>query len=191
MGAQVRPARPIALLGSAACPVASASSPGWPSRSRRWAPADLRAARRTRPQRGDGSARCGQREQIAENLPPFPEPAQSPNLRERPEGRVVRLPGRPEGMAFDERNQQLAVGINEPRGLIAFADAAERQDKREVQLPGGPRHLRLAAPDGPLLVPAEDASALIEVPLRGGRPQSTPVGRQPHDATGRGWNVTS
>lgn len=134
-------------------------------------------------QRGDGSARCGQREPIAENLPPFPEPAQSPVLRERPKGRVVRLPGRPEGMAFDERNQQLAVGINEPRGLIAFVDGASGTARREVPLPGGPRHLRFDGAGGPLLVPAEDASALVEVPSRAGDPRSTPVGRQPHDAT--------
>lgn len=135
--------------------------------------------------RGESSgqtAGCGAREQIPTRLPPFPEPAQSPPLRERPAGRVVRLPGRPEGLAFDERNGQLAVGINEPRGLIVYADGQSGETRREVPLPGGPRHLRFAAPGGPLLVPSEDASALIQVPTGGGSPRSTPVGRQPHDA---------
>lgn len=135
-----------------------------------------------RPDR-DQIASCGEREVIPERLPGFPEPAMSPTLRERPEGRVVRLPGRPEGLAFDRETRQLAVGINEPRGLIAFLDGQSGESRREVPLPGGPRHLRFAGPGGPLLVPSEDASALIQVPAGGGQPRSTPVGRQPHDAT--------
>jgi len=94
----------------------------------------------------------------------------------------VRLPGRPEGLAFDERAGQLAVGINEPRGLIVYADGESGETRREVPLPGGPRHLRFADSGGPLLVPSEDASALIQIPAGGGAPRSTPVGRQPHDA---------
>jgi len=137
------------------------------------------AQRPDRAQVGD----CGKREVIPERLPGFPEPAQSPMPRERPEGRVVRLPGRPEGLAFDPETGQLAVGINDPRGLIAFVDGKSGEARREVQLPGGPRHLRFAGPGGPLLVPAEDASALIQVPAGGdGKPRSTPVGQQPHDA---------
>ena len=135
------------------------------------------------PTPANGTVACGQREQIPERLPGFPEPAQSPVLRKRPEGRVVRLPGRPEGLAFDEQTKQLAVGINDPRGLIAFVDGESGESRREVALPGGPRHLRFAGGDGPLLVPAEDASALIEVPAREGDSESTPVGQQPHDAT--------
>ncbi len=130
------------------------------------------------------NAACGQREAIPERLPPFPEPAQSPPLRGRPEGRVVALPGRPEGLAFDRRTGQLAVGINEPRGLIAFVDGRSGEIRRQVGVPGGPRHLRFGDDAGSLLVPAEDASALIELPSGGdgGRIESTPVGRQPHDA---------
>ncbi len=132
---------------------------------------------------GPETARCGARERIPERLPPFPEPAQSPPLRERPEGRVVGLPGRPEGLAFDARSGQLAVGLNDPRGLIVFVDGESGKTRHQVPLPGGPRHLRFAGPGGPLLVPAEDPGALIRVPIGGGRPQTTPVGRQPHDAT--------
>jgi len=141
------------------------------------------------PPQGGGGARdrvaaCGEREVIPERLPPFPEPAQSPPLAQRPEGRVVGLPGRPEGLAFDERTGQLAVGINDPRPLIAFVDGQGGELRRRVPLPGGPRHLRFADPAGPLLVPAEGASALIRVPSGDdrGRLESTPVGRQPHDA---------
>jgi DNA-binding beta-propeller fold protein YncE len=96
---------------------------------------------------------------------------------------VVRLPGRPEGLALDAGSGQLAVGTNEPRGLIVFVDGKSGRIEREVAVPAGPRHLRFAAPGGPLLVPAEDANALIQVPASSdGKRSSTPVGRQPHDA---------
>ncbi len=137
---------------------------------------------------GDGgsseTARCGQREEIPERLPPFPEPAQSPPVRVRPAGRVVALPGRPEGLAFDPRTGQLAVGINEPRDLIAFVDGRSGETRRQVALPGGPRHLRFGDGSGPLLVPAEDVGALLQLPSGGDgrRIESTRVGRQPHDA---------
>ncbi len=145
------------------------------------------AGARDSPGGGGGStetATCGQREVIPERLPPFPEPAQSPPLRERPAGRVVALPGRPEGLAFDQRTDQLAVGINEPRGIVAFVDGRSGETRRQVALPGGPRHLRFGHGTGSLLVPAEDASALLQVPPggEGRRIESTPVGRQPHDA---------
>lgn len=140
---------------------------------------------------GSENATCGQREAIPERLPPFPEPARSPALGARPEGRVIRLPGRPEGLAFDHRTGQLAVGINEPRDAVAFVDGRTGQIRRQVPLPGGPRHLRFAELTGPLLVPAEDASALIRVPSgAGGGLESTRVGRQPHDAVaGAGGRV--
>ena len=133
---------------------------------------------------GAQAATCGQREAVPERLPPFPEPARSPALRARPEGRVVALPGRPEGLAFDPRTGQLAVGINEPRDLIAFVNGQSGQTRKQVELPGGPRHLRFGEGTRTLLVPAEDASALIQVPSEGSgrRIETTPVGRQPHDA---------
>ena len=46
---------------------------------------------------------------------------------------------------------------------------------REVPLPGHARHLQLAAPGGPVLVPAEDADTLVEVALPDG---GTPDGRR-------------
>jgi hypothetical protein len=132
---------------------------------------------------GAQTATCGQREALPERLPPFPEPAKSPPPRERPEGRVVALPGRPEGLAFDQQTGQLAIGINEPRGLVAFVDGQSGMIRRRIALPAGPRHLRFAGGTGTLLIPAEGASALIEL-QSGDRegPESTPVGRQPHDA---------
>jgi len=144
----------------------------------------------------DSEVRCGARERNRAPLPPFPEPARSPALRERPAGRVVPLSGRPEGLAFDETTGQLAVGLNEPRGLIAFVDGRNGEARREVAVPGGPRHLRFEQPGGPLLVPAEDPGELIRVPPRGAGPRSTPVGASPTTrlrprGTASSWSTSS
>ena len=53
---------------------------------------------------------------------------------------------------------------------------------QEVPLPGHARHLQLAAPGGPVLVPAEDSNTLVEVALPGGETTETAVGEYPHDA---------
>ncbi len=128
------------------------------------------------------AARCGEREALPASLPPFPEPARSPPVGEHPAGRVLRLPGRPEGLAYDAGRRRLAVGINDPRAEIAFVDLETRTIERRVPLPAGPRHLSFARPGGELLVPAEQADALVRVPPRG-QQTLTRVGRGPHDAT--------
>ena len=93
------------------------------------------------------------------------------------------LPGRPEGVAFDPGSGRLAVGINEPRGLVVFVDAAGGRVERRVQVPAGPRHMRFARPGGTLLVPAEKANALVRVPPAPRPTDATQVGAQPHDVT--------
>jgi DNA-binding beta-propeller fold protein YncE len=143
----------------------------------------LVACRATDPSAGATQASCGERERVPERLPPFPEPARSPALAERPAGRVIRLPGRPEGLAYDASTGRLAVGINDPRGLVLFVDGRTGETLRRVPLPAGPRHLRFARPGGPVLVPAETANALLQVPQERGASIRTAVGRQPHDAT--------
>jgi len=127
------------------------------------------------------AARCGAAESLPERLPPFPEPARSPPLEDWPAGRVVRLPGRPEGLAFDPVSRRLAVGLNEPRGAVLLVDPDTARVRRSVPLPGGPRHLRFAHPGGPLLVPLERANALAALPPGRGPPALTAVGRGPHD----------
>ncbi len=115
------------------------------------------------------------------------EPATSPKPAAKPAGRVVRVGGKPEGVAFDAETGLVAVGVSEPPSL-ALLDRDGTLRKR-VPLPGPPRHLQLAAPGGPVLVPAEPADELVEVSLPGGGKRVTRVGDQPHDAAGLGGRV--
>jgi DNA-binding beta-propeller fold protein YncE len=118
-----------------------------------------------------------------------PEPADSPPLRAAPAGRVLHVGREPEGVVVDGSTQRVAVGLRRPPAL-ALLDARSGRPVRQVGLAGAPRHLALAGPGGPVLVPAEKIDALLEVPLGGGRVRSIRVGRVPHDATaaaGRLW----
>ncbi|HEV2814295.1 MAG TPA: hypothetical protein VGW10_13655, partial [Solirubrobacteraceae bacterium] len=72
---------------------------------------------------------------------------------------------------------------------LALVDDRDGRVVRRLPLPGAPRHLRLAAPGGPVLVPAESADALVEVPLPRGRPRVTEVGDGPHDADASGGRI--
>jgi len=110
----------------------------------------------------------------------------APPLTAAPAGRVVPLPGGPEGLAVDAVDGIVAVGVHRPDG-VALVDVRTGRRLRTVRLPGGPRHLQLAGPRGPLLVPTEHADRLYQLSLPDGRVlAATPVGRQPHDAAGAG-----
>lgn len=124
-------------------------------------------------------------------LPPAAEPGRAPVPAERPAGRVVPVGDRAEGVAVDGQTGLVAVAALHPDRLVLLR-ARTGRIVRSVPLPAGARHLALAAPGGPVLVPAEAADELVEVPLRGdGRPRTVRVGRHPHDAAaasdGRVW----
>jgi len=109
------------------------------------------------------------------------EPGDSPPLRVDPAGLVIELASNPEGMVFDPVSGLLAVAVREPNRLLLI-DGATGQLRTEVPLPGHARHLQLAAPGGPVLVPGEDSNTLIQVALPTGEMTSTEVGEYPHDA---------
>ena len=118
-----------------------------------------------------------------------PEPATAPALGQSPAGTVVPVPGAPEGMAVDAPGGILAVGVRDPDGLALLSTATGRVEKL-VRLSGAPRHLQLAGPAGPVLVPAEQAGRLLQVALPGGTViADTKVGRQPHDAAAAGQTI--
>jgi DNA-binding beta-propeller fold protein YncE len=122
-------------------------------------------------------AACGSSDRLA----PAAEPARSPPPEREPAGTVVRVGHKPEGLAFDPLTGLLAVGLANPDRL-ALVDGDTGRMVGRVPLPESPRHLRLAAPGGPVLVPAERADAIAEVSLPAGRLRATRVGHFPHDA---------
>ena len=132
---------------------------------------------------------CGS--EPAHDLPPAAEPPTSPAIAAQPAGRVIKIGHGPEGVAADPLTGRVAVALRRPARL-AILDGRSGRLIRVLRLPGAARHLALAAPGGPLLVPAEDADRLIAVDLRTGRVlSSTRVGRQPHDVASVGgrWFV--
>lgn len=131
----------------------------------------------------DDGADQGQSPGAATPLP-FPpkaaEPAPSPELAEAPPGRVVEVGPGPEGVAFDPRTGLVAVGTREPSRLV-LVDGVSGEVRERVRIPSAPRHLDLARPGGPVLVPAEEADQVVEVSLPDGETSATEVGDNPHD----------
>ena len=112
-------------------------------------------------------------------VPPVPEPAEAPATRSEPAGRVVPLPGRPEGLAFDPGSGRLVAGVD---GGVAVLNA-DGGSVQMVDLGARPRHVGLVEGGGAVLVPLEPADELVVVGLPGGEVrQRVRVGRQPHDA---------
>ena len=99
-----------------------------------------------------------------------------------PAGTVVPVGNAPEGIVIGESGIG-AVAVRNPDGVALF-DAATGALRQTVPTRGAARHLSLAGPDGPVLVPLEGSNELWELDLADGRVTSTTVGvgRQPHDA---------
>lgn len=92
----------------------------------------------------------------------------------------------PEGIVADPVTHLVAVGVHNPAGL-ALVDGRTGVTAARVPLSGHVRHLQLAAPGGPVLVPSEDTGELLTVALPMGTTASpVPIGRHAHDATAAG-----
>lgn len=114
--------------------------------------------------------------------PPAPEPAEAPPLDKKPAGSVVEVGPAPEGIAADPKTGLVAVALRNPNEL-ALVDGKSGEAVRNVKLPESARHLDLASPGGPVLVPAEGSDTLVQVSLPEGEITSqTPVGNFPHAA---------
>jgi DNA-binding beta-propeller fold protein YncE len=117
------------------------------------------------------------------------EPAASPPLTERPAGEVLtHLDGLVEGLAVDPRTGLVAAITREPVALTLISLDSGRITRR-VPLPAVGRHLELAAPGGPVLVPAEGADVLVVVPLPVGHAREVAVGDFPHDVAVAGGRI--
>lgn len=128
-------------------------------------------------------AGCGAAPSSPTPLPPAPEPAVAPPLARNPAGALYPLPaGEPEGVAIDPVTNTVVAALRKPDRL-ALMDLRQPGSVRTVELPAAARHLQLAGPGGPVLVPGEDTDLLVEASLPGGQLlRRTKVGRQPHDA---------
>jgi DNA-binding beta-propeller fold protein YncE len=116
-------------------------------------------------------------------LPPAAEPAPAPVPSAPPAGRTVPVGAAPEGVVVDSQTHIVAVGVRDPAALTLL-DATTGAVLRKVALPGALRHLQLAGPGGPVLVPDEGSNRLLRVALPGGEITSQVVtGVVPHDAT--------
>ena len=119
----------------------------------------------------------------ADRLPPPAEPQQAPPQTAPIPGRVVPVGPAPEGVVVDAATRTVAVAKRHPDELVLL-NADTGQVERRVPVPGFVRHLQLADPGGPILVPVESANALVRVELPSGRalPQIL-TGTVPHDAS--------
>lgn len=113
---------------------------------------------------------------------PPAEPAPAGTAAVPPAGKVVPIGNAPEGIVVAESGIG-AVAVRNPDG-VALIDAISGAVRQTIPTDGAARHLSLAGPDGPVLVPLEASNELCELTLADGRVESTAVGvgRQPHDA---------
>jgi hypothetical protein len=119
----------------------------------------------------------------ADALPPAAEPGRAPAPIGPVPGRQVTVGVAPEGIVVDAQTRTVAVAKRNPYELVLInADTGTVTNR--VPLPGAVRHLQLAKPGGPVLVPVESANALVRVDLPGGdaEPQLA-TGTMPHDAS--------
>jgi DNA-binding beta-propeller fold protein YncE len=119
----------------------------------------------------------------ADDLPPAAEPQAAPPQTAPIPGRTVAVGTAPEGVVVDASSRTVAVATRNPNELVLL-NADTGQVVNRVPLPGFVRHLQLANPGGPVLVPVESANSLVRVELPSGRalPQIL-TGTVPHDAS--------
>ncbi len=130
---------------------------------------------------GEAPAPPGARAADQPSPPRAAEPARAPALRREPAGRVVRIGGPAEGLVADARTGLVAAALQRSPRLV-LAQTRTGRVEQDVELPASPRHLELARAGGPVLVPAEEADALVDVALPGGDVSRAPAGDHPHDA---------
>ncbi len=131
---------------------------------------------------GDGEEKQG------DGFPPVAEPADAPPLETEPAGEVIEVGSGAEGLIVDGETGIAALGVREPPSL-ELIDLDEFEIARTIPLASHPRHLQIAAPGGPVLVPAEDSDELFITELPTGSVESVGVGDFPHDATALGDRI--
>lgn len=125
------------------------------------------------------AAACGGSDEPAGNK--AAEPGRAPDVSTKVAGESVAVGDLPQGIVYDDSTDLLAVAVRNPFRILLLDPTTLRVEK-SVPMPGKVRHLQIAKPGGPLLVPVESANQIIEVSLPGGEVRATDVERQPHDA---------
>ncbi|MFI5508868.1 YncE family protein [Mycobacterium sp. NPDC051804] len=92
------------------------------------------------------------------------------------------IPSGPEGIVIGTSGVA-AIAVRNPPAVVTV-DSGTGAIRQTVRMNGAARHLSLAGPDGPVLVPLESTDELVEMSMADGKVASTTtgVGRQPHDA---------
>lgn len=117
---------------------------------------------------------------------PTPAPPAEPAIADAPAapavGRVVPIPSGPEGIVIGTSGVA-AIAVRNPPA-VTLVDSGTGTIRQTIRMDGAARHLSLAGPDGPVLVPLESSDELVELSLADGTVTATVagVGRQPHDA---------
>lgn len=119
---------------------------------------------------------------------PAAEPAESPPLEAVPAGEVAILGVGVEGMIFHERSDSVAVAVREPYRL-AFVDSEKLFITRQYPIPNPARHLGLSPDGNRVVVPAESANEVFEIPNGPGRVARVATGEHPHDAVSAAGKV--
>ena len=94
--------------------------------------------------------------------PPPAEPTDSPPLRVKPAGEVIPGTSEAEGIAVDGVTGLAAVSFRDP-SRIELIDVASGKVVKRVDVPDEARHLELAKPGGPVLVPVEYKDRLLRI----------------------------
>jgi DNA-binding beta-propeller fold protein YncE len=110
------------------------------------------------------------------------EPAVAPTATSAPAGQSVAVGAAPEGIVYDPVTKLVAVTVRNPDRLVLL-DGTTLKIEKEIRLAGHARHLQLAGPGGPVIVPEENANVLGLVALPGGAVTELPTGKSPHDAS--------
>lgn len=84
---------------------------------------------------------------------------------------------------MDPVSRLVAVAVRDPAALV-LVGAGDLRVRRRIPLPGPARHVALAGPGGPFLVPA--GRGLVTVALPGGDSETVATGPAPHDAVAAG-----
>ncbi len=117
------------------------------------------------------------------------EPAKAPPVTVAPAGKLVAVGHEAEGVVIDPVSHLAAVGVRAPSGLALVATGAGAL-LSTVPLSGHVRHLALLGQD--VLVPVEDAGALVRVHLPDGTVTSrVTTGDYPHGVTAVGSDAVA